>query len=147
MSALATVQELLVRLGLPQSGLSTEDAARAEAVLNDVSDLVREEAQRSWASPAETPAAVRTVVLSVARRVFANPEGYTSETAGPFTVRRDVVGTYLTDEEAAIVRKYRPGSGQPSGLWTQPVTRGEHPTTGFVWDSFGTEPIPYYDGL
>lgn len=148
MAALATVPELLARMGVSQESLSAEDTVRAEAALADVSSLVREEARQEWATPEVTPEAVRAVVLAAARRVYSNPEGFTSETAGPFTVRRDTVGAYLTEQETAIVRRYRPAGSQTGGLWTQPTTRGEvYDGVGYVWDQFGTEPIPYYDDV
>lgn len=146
-SPLATVPALMTRLGV--ATLSDEDTRRAEAALVDASALVRDEAggDTVWADPGTCPAAVVTVVLQVARRVFANPDGYSSESDGDYTYRRDADSStlYLTDKEAEIVRRYRPNpGGAVRGLWTLPTTRGECGGSGFVYTNDSLDPVPWY---
>lgn len=141
---LVTVDDFAVRLGVASGSLSTADRLRAEAAIRDASALVRAEARQVWAPPDVTPEAVHTVVFMAARRAYTNPDGYRSQSAGPFSVQPSVVGVYLTEQEIGIVRRYRPTSSGSSGLWTLATTRGDPCTTGFVDDQYGTEPIPYY---
>jgi len=142
---LAALDGLTQRLGLGRE-LTEAETGRAEAALEDASTLVRDEARREWTDPAEVPAAVVMIVLESAKRGFLNPNGYSSETTGPFTVRRDVVGIYLTDGEAIIVRRYREQSRTGgSGLWTQPTTRCDPDGRVFLMDQYGGDPILYDD--
>lgn len=141
---LATLSELELRAGFQA------EAARAEAVLADVSALAREEAGRDWMNNAVTPSVpnppdvVITVVLKAAKRALENPDGLSSETVGDYTWRKEGTedGVYLTDRECRILRRV----GGKSGLWTQPTTRvaPDECGTGFVDDQFGLEPFPYY---
>lgn len=139
---LATLEALVKRLGLDRA-LTTAEEGRAEAAIEDASNLVREEARQDWL--VDAPPAVVTIVLEAAKRGFLNPGSFTSETTGPFTVRRDTVGVYLTDSEKDIVRRHRPDSGTSrSGLWTQATTRRD-PGDDRIWltDQYGGDPILY----
>lgn len=140
--SLATLDELEVRIG------RQDDAARAEAVLRDASNLARDEAKKNWVDDAGAisgvPDVVVTLVLTVARRALENPAGLTSETVGDYTWRREGIepGVYLTEREIRILRRI---AGK-SGLWTQATTRiaEDECGTGFVEDQFGCELFPYY---
>lgn len=138
---LATVAALEKRLGLGRE-LTEAEEGRAEAAIEDASNLARDEAHQAWTDSA--PPAVVTVVLEAAKRGWLNPGGYSSETSGPFTVRRDVVGVYFTDDEVTILRRFRPDSGQSrSGLWVQPTTRGHCGTQVWLDDQYGGDSILY----
>lgn len=151
--ALAEIDDLEARLGRSLTG---DETGRAQAALADASALARAEGRQDWYTAEAgltAPDAVVTVVLSAARRAFENPQGYSSETVGPFTVRRDseALGVYLTEAEKAIVRRYRATS---PGLWTQRTTRedpnNEGNETVFLEDSNGCELFPvgtYEEGV
>lgn len=137
--SLATLADLEGWLGSPVGA----DAARAEAVLDAVSSLVRSEAGRTWEGEA-VPDDVATVTLTAAARVFRNPDGYSAERVGSYSYQFSggADGLSLTREERAIVARYRT---TPRGLWSQSVTRGDGaPTTVFV-PVVGAPPFPWYD--
>lgn len=138
---LATLDELEVRMG------QQDEAARAEAVLWDASNLVRSEAGKTWVDDsnvvAGVPDMVVTLVLKVAKRAIDNPEGLIGETYPEYAWRKDGAedGVYLTDKECRIARRL----GGKSGLWTQQTTRRSCDTeTVFVEDQFGSELFPMY---
>lgn len=121
---------------------------RAEAVLDDASDLVRDASGKDWVDPAnpnaiKAPRIVKLITVRVAERAIRNPEGFSSESAGDYSYQRNGVtdggGLYLTDRERETLRK----AAGKSGLWTQQVTRGEAwCSTVWVNDNFGLEPFP-----
>lgn len=51
------------------------------------------------------PDTAAEIVLGVAARAFANPEGVTSETVGPYSVQRPSNGLYLTKADKADLRR------------------------------------------
>lgn len=143
MLPLADVPDLEARLGRVFTG---DEIGRVNAVLDDASALVRDEAGRTWIDPdtdslTAVPGSVRAVVLRAAERAMRNPQGFSAESAGDYSYQRTNVepGVYLTDAERAIVRK---AIGR-TGLWTQPVTRGDD-YLHTVWgeDQFGCELFP-----
>lgn len=109
----------------PGLTLTEEDLARAESLLADASDLVREIGRASWteaggANPA--PASIRLIVKRAALRAFnEDPEGYTSETLGDWSGRREApgspseIGVYFTADE---MRAIRGASGKPAGVFS-----------------------------
>jgi hypothetical protein len=79
-----------------------------------------------WSSTA------KAVALAAAGRAYLNPEGFRSETTGPFTAVRDAaaLGVYLTDDEVArLHRQPATGYGGPVGsfpdaeCWPDPIRR------------------------
>lgn len=149
--ALASADDLVRRLSREFNDVELE---RAEAVLEDASDFVREESRRDWLKRDTTgavvvpyenvaPRIVRTITLRVAERAIRNPEGFSSESAGDYSYQRNGAtgegGLYLTERELKILLR----AGGSSGVWTQPITRGE-PYDSTVWleDSFGFELFP-----
>lgn len=143
MHPLASVADLEARLGRTFLG---GEAARAIALLDDASALARDVAGVTWIDP-ETdellvvPGSVRWAVLRAAERAVRNPEGYSAESAGDYSFQRTGVqpGVYLTEAEERAIRRSR---GR-SGLWTQPVTRGEdYYSTVWMEDSYGCELMP-----
>lgn len=156
--ALASADELVRRLSREFNDVELE---RAEAVLEDASDFVREESRKDWlkrdddgviVEPYENdaPHIVRKITLRVAERAIRNPEGFSSESAGDYSYQRNGAtgegGLYLTERELKILLR----AGGQTGLWTQPTERGETwDNTVWVDDQFGYEPIPigiYSDG-
>jgi len=106
--ALATVAELETRLGVPVGSLAGEELARAQAALNDASELVLTAGRSSWtdaegATPA--PPVVVVVVLRLAKRIYQNPDEYTWAQMGDFAYTRRDAGGLLTDSELALIRQ------------------------------------------
>lgn len=140
---LASVEDLEYRLGRV---FTVEERPRVEALLDDISALVRAEAGVTWIDPVtgqltDVPASVRAVVLRVAERVYRNPQGFRSESAGDYSYQRPEagLGMYLTEAELRIIRR---ALGR-TGLWTQPTTRGDDEIcTLFAEDSYGCELFP-----
>jgi hypothetical protein len=143
MYPLADVADLETRLGRTFEGA---EAARALALLDDASALARDVAGRTWTDPVTgalltVPGSVRWAVLRAAERAIRNPDGFSSESAGDYSYQRTGVqpGVYLTDGEERAIR----GAIGKSGLWTQPITRGdEYYTTVWFEDQFGSELFP-----
>lgn len=144
MESLASLSDVETRLGRV---FAPAETARPQAVLDDASALVRAEAGRSWADPItgallDVPPAIRAVVARVAIRAIENPEGFTAESGGDYSYSRKGVedGVYLADRELRIIRRV---VGR-TGLWTQPVERGDlfAYNTGWVNDQYGTELFP-----
>lgn len=142
--ALADVADLEQRL---MREFGTAETARAEQVLAEVSAAVRFETGKDWVSTTvpdqvDAPDMIVQITLRAADRLMRNPEGYTSESAGDYSYQRDKAGAseWFTDRELGMLRRL---SGK-SGLWTQPVTRGEEwCSTVWVNDQYGCDPIPY----
>lgn len=140
---LASVEELETRSAESYTGA---ELSRAGAVLVDASNLVRDEAGKTWVdinNVVVAPDIVVTIVLKVAKRAMDNPEGHSSETMPEYAWRKDGVedGVYLTDKECRIIRRL---AGK-TGLWTQATTRVSR-DDGTIWvdDQFGLEPFPMY---
>jgi hypothetical protein len=108
MPALASLADFEARLGRT---LQEADRARALAVLEDASAWVRAEAGQDWIDDdgaLETvPAAVKSVCLSVSRRVFDNPEGHMQESIDGYSYGRTNASTdlFLTRQEQRLLRR------------------------------------------
>jgi hypothetical protein len=98
-SPLASPSDLATYLGL-----TTIDENRAMLFLQLAQDKCE-----SVVSP--LPIAAMGVVLTVAARGFANPEGVTAETVGPYTVQRGTASLYLTKDDKATLRRLSGRSG------------------------------------
>jgi hypothetical protein len=142
----AEVDELSARLGRT---LDNTDLVRAVAVLEDASALVREEVGYTVWIDADTgvldeslvPASVRAVVLRAAERAMRNPGGFSAESSGDYSYQRTGVqiGVYLSDAEIRTLRR----SVKRTGLWTQPITRGDaYADMVFVVDQYGGDLFP-----
>jgi len=150
---LATVDDLAAWVGtIPQAG-----EARAEAILAAASLLVRSETRRVWLTedddvddddpPIDNDDVdvARTVVVQVAQRVWRNPGGLVSETAGPFTDRWAdwaAEGLRLTETEKEMLAPYRTAASPK--LWTLSTTRGEVPDIASIYVNVAgsDEPLP-----
>lgn len=102
----ATVADLSVRV---PGELPSDETARAQALLEDVSalvaDLVDDATAEGWEQDG-APASVQAVVCSAAYRALVNPLQHASVTEGSYTWRADnVSGVWLTDDEKMIVRR------------------------------------------
>lgn len=51
------------------------------------------------------PDGASAVVLAMAGRAYANPQGVASETVGPYTVSRPQAGLYMTKAETAALKR------------------------------------------
>lgn len=123
---------------------------RAGAVLAAASSLVRAEAQTTWIDATtgalgEVPDVIVTVVVQAAARGYRNPDGLQSETIDDYTRRLSPAasaGVYLTDDERAIARRFRPN--RTSGLWSLSTTREAVDSTIYVsTDAPGADPLPW----
>lgn len=97
---------------LRPGGIALEDQARAEALLAEASTLVDEAVgprAALWALPeAVIPAAVKSVTIQVALRVFDNPGGLSMEQATGYMYQRPqagITGLELSRAERARVRR------------------------------------------
>lgn len=120
---LASVSDLGARLGTTLTG---DDATRAGAVLDDVSAIARKEAATTWVQDDgvtlsdSLPSDVVAVVLTAARRLYVNPDGYASEQDGDYSYRlpaESLNGGVFTSAEIEMLRTYR----GTSGLWSLQV--------------------------
>ena len=147
--ALADIADLEVRL---DRIITDEETPRVEALLDDVSVMVREVAGKTWVDPEDptqviAPDIVRLIVLRASVRFLTNPAGFSSESAGDYSYQRNGMdargGLFLTDEEIGWLKKV---AGK-LGIWSQPLTRGDlWASRGvFLEDSFGFELFPVGD--
>ena len=129
LSPLALPDDLEVRL---DRTFTDAEIPRVEALLDDVSAMVREVAGKTWVDPADlaeviAPDIVKVIVLRAAARYMNNPCGFSSESVGDYSYQRrgvDAGGAlYLTGEEVEWLRKV---AGK-LGIWTLPVTRADPP--------------------
>ena len=148
MDLLASVGDLEARLG---RSFTNDEVTRAVAVLEDATALVREVVgDVVWTDPGtgdllplKVPGSARAVVLRAAERAIRNPGGFSSESSGDYSYQRTGTvqpGVFLTEGEERILRR---AVGR-TGLWTQPVTRGDlFPDVVFVADQYGGDLIQY----
>jgi len=142
--ALATVSAMETRLGEALGSLDGHDLVRAQEALEDVSALVLQEARREalvdW-DEVTVPAPVRVVVIQAALRVYRNPDGYTGETVGSYSIQygqaHGSVDLYLSDHEKDIIHSAAVGSGPRNFTGTvrtpSAYTAPDDNITGPVW--------------
>lgn len=136
---------------------SGPEVVRAEALLNSVSIKARRHTGRLWlvlgtdgVTPAvpyqldpNLPETVWDIVVTAVERSMRNPDGFSSESAGDYSYQRvgipgGVGGLYLTEDEVATLREFRPGENNSvGGLWTLGTTRNEY-ADDTIW--FSTAP-------
>lgn len=78
---LVSLEDFEARLAEP---LTADERKRAELLLQDASDLVREEVG-PVEIPDPAPFTVRQLVMDLAGRVFSNPKGITTENIGDYS--------------------------------------------------------------
>lgn len=138
---LVSTQDLAYRVGRQ---FDDSELNHVEALIDDVSALVRDEAGTTWIDPetgqvAGVPASVRAVVLRVAERVVTNPDNLRQESSGDYSYSYRDASLDLTASDRRIIRR---AMGR-TGLWTQPVERdGDCGTTLWAEDSYGCELFP-----
>lgn len=134
--ALAGIEDLEARLGKP-----IPDVLQALARLEDASEIVRAYAGRTWLNADEdavedVPGQIPGIVASMVERATRNPDGITSEAAGPFnrSFGSDAAARlYLTKAEKLVVR----AAAGRTGLGAISTTRGPL-ETGSVSAGYGT---------
>jgi hypothetical protein len=106
MAGLITVAELIAR-----PGFENIDSGQAQALIDDASALVRDEARGlldDVVSP-DAPPAVVAVMVNMIRRGWSNPMGHQSENLGDYAytagTSMGVATLYLTQREKRIVRR------------------------------------------
>jgi hypothetical protein len=133
--------------------LEIDNEDRAEAILAAASTLVTAKTGQAWvdadgvqleAVDDDDFAAVKTVVVQVALRVYQNPLGITQQATGPFS--RSVaawaaLGLSLTDDEKAMLPTTI--DGNRPGLWTLATTRSENDLPDIYLEVEGSELIPH----
>jgi hypothetical protein len=96
------------------------EQTRAEELLTEASELVRDVAGKTWADAtghvSGVPRRIRAIVVEAAFRAFTNPEGLSQRTIGDSSKSWDRAGreggdiVYLTDSEKTAIRKAAGGS-------------------------------------
>lgn len=118
------------------------ETARAEALLDDVSALVRKRAGQTWEDPDDVPDDVRAIVFAVAGRAWRSQDGAVAHTIGSYSEsfsRDGVQGIFLTDIEEKVLADYR----TTTGLWTLRTTRSDFDCIDTYIDVVDSEPIPF----
>lgn len=93
------------------------------------------------------PDAASAVVLAVAGRAYANPQGVAYETVGPISVQRPQAGLYMTRDERRTLQRLAgrggaftidptPADADPSVTW--PVVWGDEPDPHGVWEDLNS---------
>lgn len=121
---LASVTELQARLPFDMDEMEEREALGA---LEYLSDDARTYGRSSWSAPANTPQAVRSVILKAAIRHMKAYEGFVQSRAGDETVvwtdRGDDSGTaYFTDREINSLRRLAGAGGvisTPIFAWSE----------------------------
>lgn len=98
MALVVSTQDLALYLGV-----ASVDDDRAELLLQLAGDLCS-------AIVTPLPDTAKAIVLSAAARGYANPQGVSQETTGPYQVTRPWAGVYLTRAERAALKRLA-GSG------------------------------------
>jgi hypothetical protein len=144
---LAPVSALEERLGVPVGSLADADLTRAERALEDASHLVRAESGIAWVDAIGIPVApeaIVVVVLQIAKRVYINPDGLTSESVEGYSWQTDqqTMGIYLSEDELRTVKaatrewleQQNPGRWSGTGSLTiRPAYRRPRPDLGWRW--------------
>lgn len=158
--ALAEVEDVAARVG---EEFDDDETSRVEALLDSISIKVRRESGRLWLvldtdgltpvlphriDPA-VPETIWDITVTAVERAVRNPGGFASESAGDYSYQRvgipgGVGGVYLTEDEIATLREFRPSAGRGvAGLWTLSTTRNEnYDDTIWMNDQFGGDPFP-----
>lgn len=109
--------ELLARaLGAEPDDFDDAERDRAEGLLDEASELIRDVAGKTWLDPdlgipVDVPRRVARICVAVAKRGFENPEGLTQRVIGDSSKGYDRTGreggeaVYLTAEEESAILK------------------------------------------
>lgn len=138
---LVTSQDLAYRVGRQ---FDDSELSHVEALIDDVSALVRLEAGATWIDETTglvtgLPASIRAVVLRVCERVITNPDNLRQESSGDYSYTYRDASMDLSRSDIKIIRR---AMGR-TGLWTQPVERdGDCGATLWCEDNYGCELFP-----
>lgn len=129
---LATVDDLHDALGTPVSG---SDVKKALSLLGRASAIVRAFAGKTWVDDQnaleDVPEDIPGVVVSMVERATRNPDGYTQETAGPFSRSfgsEAAQRLFMTSMEKLVIR----AACGSTGISVLPTTRGDLETPSVV---------------
>ncbi|WP_262403452.1 hypothetical protein [Actinomadura sp. CNU-125] len=127
MAVAVDADELRVYLGLPDI-----DQDRAELMLAQATLLAE-----SIVTP--LPDAASAVVLAVAGRAYANPQGVAYETVGPVSVQRPQAGLYMTRDERRTLQRL---AGRGGAFTVDPTPADADPSASWPrdWDLDGDDP-------
>lgn len=135
----ATLADLAVRV---PGGIPASDELRAQAYLDDATELVEEE---YGATVSDVPPLFRRITRDAALRAWLNPGYVASEQLGDYSTRYLTGGgVYLTDEEKGKIHKLR----SSSAFWVQPLGRHDPPVHAvdgyaYVTDQGGGVSFPF----
>jgi hypothetical protein len=148
----AELPALLARLA---RALSTVDAARAGAVLDDVSTEIRLETGQTWCDDTgallpDVPPMLAVIALRAAERAMRNPSTLHSEGLGDyrrtFADQQQPAGVYLTEGERDLLARI-PGVTGVAGIVSVPIERDVMLSdTWYVSDQYGGDRIPWGGG-
>lgn len=109
---LASLQQFSARLGYTPDGA---EADRAEALLDEASELIRDEAGEDWVDSdsalESVPRRVEQICVAVAYRAFVNPEALSQRQIGDSNKAYDRTrvhggeAVYLTEAERKAIRR------------------------------------------
>ena len=121
MPVVLTAEDLALYLDL-----SEINEARADLMLAQAIALAE-----SIVSP--LPDAASAVILAVAGRAYANPQGISYETVGPIAVQRPQAGLYMTRDERRTLQRLA-GRGGAFTVDPTPVDADPDATRPLGWD-------------
>lgn len=124
-----TAEDLALYLGLTEI-----DGTRAEFLIEQAVTLAA-----SIVSP--VPDTAEPVILAAAGRAYANPQGVTQETVGPYSVQRPQAGLYFTRAEQAILKRL---GGRGGAFTVDPTPADVDPNVTWPYDP--DSPFGPWDG-
>ena len=140
--ALATIEDLEARLGHPI--VDDAERARAQALLDDASALVRFVAGQTWVDDTfdppvitDVPDVVVSITCAAALRGWYNPAAIESAQLGAVSVRYG--GAWLSGSEREALAQYSRGAGLQQQLLK--------PGFGFDGNVYGYAPVDNEEGL
>ena len=143
---LASLTDLAARLPFV---MDEDEEREAEGALSDLSVDAQSIGSAGWTLPANTPQAVKNLILRAAARHMKNYEGYIASRAGDEAVQwaeQDVAGqATFTDDEKKMLRQMGgrlPFIGGVSVVGYGTANRSRYPT-GYVAVTNGS-PFPMY---
>lgn len=105
-------------------GMTEIDGNRADFLLEQALTLAA-----SIVSP--VPDTAEPIVLAAAGRAYANPQGVTQETVGPYSVQRPQAGLYFTRAEQAILKRL---AGRGGAFTVDPTPADVDPLVTWPYD-------------
>lgn len=142
--AFVSSDDLAVWMG---TTFSSDDDERATALLDALEGDAVDIGDSTW-TDTTVPARVQTIIKNAARRAFANPDGFTSETIGSYTYRREaagVVGTgFFTPFEVRVLRRLGGRVGIDSLEMVRHYNNGTSDNVFYAPVQDSNEPVPLW---